>query len=232
LNYENYGISSIFVDFTPISEISLIDKNTYLSANDLLRGEPLNLNFGIKNLSLRTDIDSVSLQANVLKGGSSNNYYNIVVNKLTKNESIDKKIAIKTDNLDKTNPVIIDLNGNKSISENYYFNNKISRELRTRPDTIKPYIRLYVDGKEHTPNDYISVLPEFIVELYDNSPLPIVDSSSISVRVNGYLHPYQRTLKSKFESVDDGSNLKARFTFSPDTLQYEDVSIIIYFYDV
>ena len=75
------------------------------------------------------------------------------------------------------------------------------------------------------------MMPMIEVELYDNSPLQITDSNSITVRVNGFLHPYQRTIWSEFVTVNDGTNLRAVFRFIPDTLQFEDASIIVYVYD-
>ena len=231
LNNQVMGISSIIVDFLPIDELSIVESKTQILNNGQLRGAKSAIDVTVKNLSLRSDVDSVNTLITVSDGGNTNYDYNLTFEDLKANGVQTKKLVVDTDYLREQNPIFINLNNEEKPKEQYYFNNSSNLLLNVKKDTVKPNVVLYIDGKPHQPGNYISKLPEFRVELYDNSPLQIIDSNSITVRVNGYLHPYQRTLVSKFERINDGTNLRAVFTFKPDTLQYEDVSIIIYYYD-
>lgn len=231
INNTSNGIYSIVVDFIPVDELAIVKSETKIANNSQLRGEPSELDVAIQNLSLRSNIDSVNTTISINDGINSIDKYNLKYENIKANTKQNNKIFINTDYLYANNPISIELNKEQYPRELYYFNNSDNLLLNVKKDTIKPTIKLFIDGKEFHKDDYISKLPQFRVELYDNSPLSVTDSNSITVRVNGYLHPYQRTIKSNFEKINNGTNLKAVLTFSPDTLQYEDISIIVYYYD-
>ncbi len=227
---EQSSISSLKLVFEPLTELALNSYELKYEKDGSLKGYPVTLKTKIHNLSVRSNSDSTDLRINILKSGTANDYRFIPVS-LQKNQTKDIDYLISTDFLDYINTVRLDINSNDNVKEYYKFNNTINSELLINKDTTKPFVKLIIDEKEHKNNDYISVLPTITVELYDNSPLKINDSTKITVRVNGFLHPYQRTLWSEFKSIDNSGNLKATFSFKPDSLQYEDVSIIVYFAD-
>ena len=230
INPETY-ISSIKYNFIAADEFAVVRKESEFDKSTLLRGQDINLTTSVENLSLRNDVDSVNLRINVSRGGTDNDYRNIILNDFTAASAKTINHEIKTDYLDYYNTVSINIDPKDDLIEFFRFNNNFTLPLKISPDTIKPSIVLKIDGVVHNYNDYISMMPMFEIEFYDNSPLQITDSNSITVRVNGFLHPYQRTIWSEFVTVNDGTNLKAVFRFIPDTLQFEDASIIVYVYD-
>jgi hypothetical protein len=231
LKQKDYGLSSIFVEYIPADEVAIVEDITNYSKNGILRGEETELNIGIKNLSLRNSIDSVFLLTSFTNDNGFRRDFVYNFNNINQDETVIKKIKIETSDFLRNTNTEINVNYNNQFPENYLYNNKTKRLLTIKPDTVKPYVILKIDDKIHKDYDYISIQPVFTVELYDNSPLKILDSNSITVRVNGYLHPYQRTKYSKFESFVNEGNLKAKFTFIPDSLEFEDVSIIVYYND-
>lgn len=74
--------------------------------------------------------------------------------------------------------------------------------------------------------DYSSLVPKVEIQLLDNSPRP-VDSSKILVRVNGYIQPQPNVKDYIFQSFGRDVPLKAKLTFTPDTLDYRDNVFII-----
>jgi hypothetical protein len=230
-NTDTY-IGKIEAQFIPSDELALLKSESKFDKDNLLRGDKLNLSFMVENLSLRNDIDSTEMRINVSRGSGDVNYSYIPIMNLKKG-SVTEKIVyeINTDYLSYQNDVSLNLDNAKRLNEFYLFNNNHHLNLNINRDTLKPTAVLKIDGRVHQYGDYISKLPLIEVELYDNSRLKITDSNFISVRINGYVHPYQRTLWSEFITVDDGTNLKAIFRFRPDTLQYDDASIIVYFRD-
>lgn len=224
-------INSIEFDFVPADEFAISKIKTTLDKEPSLRGVPVVLSTQLQNLSLRNDVDSVEFRLNVSRSGTDNDYKIFWLKDFRADTQINKDIEIETSNLDYYNKLFLNINPEDKNIEFYKFNNDYQIDLLTIKDTVKPTCIIKIDDKIHNYNDYISILPKFEIELFDNSPLQINDSTKITVRVNGYLHPYQNTLWSKFESINDGSKLKARFSFMPDTIRYEDVSIIVYISD-
>lgn len=229
-NPESY-VSSIKFDFIPADELAVVKNETTFDKTSLLRGENVNLHSKIENLSLRNDVDSATVRINVSRSGTDNDYRYLTLRNLKSNSFSEINHEIITDFLDYNNTIYVNIDPDSKITEFYRFNNDISKQLQINRDSIKPSIVLKIDGNYHKYGDYISILPMFEVELFDNSPLQITDSTFITVRINGYLHPYQRTIWSEFRTVNDGTNLKAVFRFRPDTLQYEDAAIIVYVSD-
>lgn len=224
-------VKSITVNFEPADELAIIKSKTVFDDESLLRGDKLKLFTEIENMSLRSSLDTATLRINVSRSGSDNDFRNISISSINPNNSIEIEHEIVTDFLDYSNLVSLSIDPNENLNEFFRFNNQLSKALNINKDTIKPSIVLKIDDKFHQYGDFISILPLIEVELWDNSPLAIKDSNFITVRVNGFLHPYQRTKWSEFVPINDGTNLRAIFRFIPDTLQYEDASIIVYFRD-
>lgn len=224
-------VSSINFDFIPADELAIVKNETTFDKTSLMRGENVNLHSIIENLSLRNDVDSAIVRINVSRSGTDNDYRYLTLKDLKSNSSSEINHEIITDFLDYNNTISINIDPDSKISEFYRFNNDVSKQLQINRDSIKPSIVLKIDDNYHKYGDYISILPMFEVELFDNSPLQITDSTFITVRINGYLHPYQRTIWSEFKTINDGTNLKAVFRFRPDTLQYDDATIIVYVSD-
>jgi hypothetical protein len=225
-------LKASFVSFEPLPELAVSKINTSLDNNDILRGTPVNLNFQVENISLRTKVDSADTEINISKGGVNNDYHYVQSLNFLPDSKLNYSLAIITDELDKTNPIYIKLNKDDNPKEHYFFNNNYQLILNSQSDTLKPNILLKVDGRILKPGDYIRIQPEFEVELYDNSRLKFTDENCITVRINGFLHPFQRTISHEFKSYSSGAGLKAVFKFIPDTLQYEDVSIVVYYNDI
>ncbi|MBX3042621.1 MAG: T9SS type A sorting domain-containing protein [Candidatus Kapabacteria bacterium] len=228
LNSDETFISSIRLEFVPADELAILQSETDIDKNDILKGEPVGLNLAIENISLRTKTDSADISVNVSRGGTDNNFTYYSIFNLEPNSKFEFIQDINTDFLDRNNSIDIKIDNDEKLVEFFTFNNSVTLPLRTVPDTVKPRILIKIDGKYHTYGDYISIMPLVEVELHDNSPMTITDSTSLTVRINGFLHPYQRTLFSEFIPVNDGTSLKAIFRFIPDTLQFEDASIIVY----
>ncbi len=229
--YKNFEITGITAEYESLPELAVVKNDTKLSLNNELRGTDTEIFTSVQNISPRVSAPDTDLKINVKKGGTDDDIRMIKTGILLPNEKKTFSQLIKTDNLDNFNTIAIDADNSNISLEQYKFNNSTQKTLNVIKDTIKPTIELFIDGKKHIDGDYIQILPEIEVKLYDNSPLLITDSNSITVRLNGYMHPFQRTLSWNFESYKDNSNLKAKFAFKPDTIQYEDVSIIIYLKD-
>lgn len=229
-NIEKPFISEIYFEYVPVPEIAVLKNNFSISNENPLLGENQTFDFSFENISLRSDAENITFNIQGKKNqGELFTEKNINFDKIRKNEIIDSSYTFKALDIDNNNS----LEGQiiKGINNDIYiFNNKESVNFKRAYDTLKPSIQIKIDGKYVQNEDYISSKPVIEIELYDNTQLNIEDSSSISARLNGYYYPNENAKISDFQSINDG-NLKAVYTFSPDTIRYEDILLYAYVKD-
>jgi hypothetical protein len=226
------NLTSILVNYSPTAELAIIQSETKPEKEHYVIGDEAVLNVAVKNLSFRASAENVDTEIIVRKSGSETITYDYKIESIGANEKIVTNMMIETKDLDSLNTIFINLDKDTKLNELYSFNNSATTSLSVGPDTEKPQIRLKFDGLDFTDGNYISRQPVVEVLLYDNSYLSFDNPELISVRINGFLHPFQRTIWHEFEPISDGTDLKAIFRFMPDTLQYADASIIVYFSDL
>ncbi|MCO5251604.1 MAG: C25 family cysteine peptidase [Candidatus Kapabacteria bacterium] len=226
------NLTSVLVNYLPTAELAIIQSETKPDKEHYVIGDEAKLNIAVRNLSFRASAENVDTEIIVRKGGSETITYDYKIESIGANEKIVTSMLIDTRDLDSLNTIFINLDKDTKLNELYSFNNSATTSLSVGPDTEKPHVRLKFDGLDFVDGNYISRQPVVEVFLYDNSKLSFNDPELVSVRLNGFLHPYQRTIWHEFEPISDGTDLKAIFRFMPDTLQYADASIIVYFSDL
>jgi hypothetical protein len=225
-------LTSILVNYLPTAELAIVQSETKSDRESYIIGDMASMNVTVRNLSFRAAAENVDAEIVVRKGGNETITYDYKIESIGANEKIIRSMLIDTKELDSMNSIFINIDRDAKLNELYTFNNTASTSLRVGPDTEKPHIRLKFDGLDFVDGSYISRQPVVEVLLYDNSKLNFDDAELISVRINGFLHPYQRTIWHEFEPISDDTDLKAILRFMPDTLQYADASIIVYFADL
>ncbi len=226
------SLASTQISFIPAPEITIVSSETRALSDSYILGDDVELNVSVRNLALRTHVDDVELDVAIRKSGGEIIPISSKKINLRADEKVNSILTLSTVNFDKENSIFINLDRDKKLNELHTFNNIASANLNLGDDTTKPNVKLKFDGIDFINNAFISRQPVVEVELYDNSKVLFDEPSLISVRINGYLHPFQRTIWQEFTPINNGSNLKAVFRFMPDTLQYSDASIIVYFSDM
>jgi hypothetical protein len=67
----------------------------------------------------------------------------------------------------------------------HYSNDVYSRRFRTSIDGIPPALDVLFDGVPIVDNDYVSAHPDISIRLRDSSPLPVTDTSSMQMFLDG-----------------------------------------------
>jgi hypothetical protein len=220
-------ISGYSVDYLPYPELALVKSKTGLKEEGLLRGYDLELNSSVRNISPRFSTEPFEMQIDILNNGVHSDKREVLIGGLAPDSVFTNKLIFSTNDLANENVISIKGNYGGKASEYYSFNNDIEIDFEVVTDSLQPEIELMIDGKRHEYGDFISIKPNFEVILRDNSPLPYNYNDKLTVRVNGYLHPFQRTSVYNYEFPESGE-VKARFTFVPDTIEFSDISIIVY----
>ena len=102
----------------------------------------------------------------------------------------------------------------KPIVELYDFNDVATRTFYVQRDTIPPQLQVTFDGSSVLNGDYVSARPSIVIKLFDNSPLPIQDTSNVSLRLDNLRIPYVNNPQLTYSFPSTGSE-KAELQFQP-----------------
>lgn len=229
-NGSNAYLKSLTLTYEPVPELAVLQSKIDMIPDTVLAADTFNLDYSFKNLSLRTKLDSASVNIKALN--SSDIYYDL--NKTVYNvpeNSLFKELAlIPSENLYFENDIIIKIDNENLSRELYKFNNSMQTKAYVYSDTVKPTVKVFIDNNEIVNNQFVSKTPIIRVELYDNSRKK-VNSNNLLLRVNGSLLNQSNTLAYEFK--DFGSNIpkKAELTVQLDTLKEIENSLFVYFSD-
>jgi hypothetical protein len=188
-----------------------------LKKDTILRGENMQLNLTVKNISLRTVSAPTDIVVNVESGSKPISEIHSNIPSLAADS--EKLVTVKeiSDDYDLTNYINCSLNLQNNPIELYDFNNTATFTQYLIEDTQKPRIVFKLDGREVNEGDYVSRVPYIEVELYDNSPLEIDKPNYIGIGINRPFPGYYDTV---FTSFKRDVPLKAKLAFFSDTLEF------------
>jgi hypothetical protein len=207
----NYNFENLNIDFIPVPEISINNTESKLKENTVERAITAEYEYVISNISPRTDAKNIDIALEISNNFNNENK-NEILSYIPNNTSINKVWEIDTKNLAINNNLSIVLDYSSKINESFYFNNSVSGVLKIREDTTKPYLVAYYNNKVLNNNDQVTIQPEIVIELYDDSSLEVLKDDVIFARINRRVILENTTDLYKFEILNQG-NLKARLTF-------------------
>lgn len=77
--------------------------------------------------------------------------------------------------------IFVSVNPDKAIPELSYSNNTYSSHVFVRKDSTGPQIKVTFDGREMLNDDLAASQPKILLEIRDNSPQPISDTTSVNI---------------------------------------------------
>jgi len=110
--------------------------------------------------------------------------------------------------------LFVEVDPENVLAEPFEFNNLAARQIFVAPDAQPPRLEVTFDGAVIMNGDYISSRPTIICEVWDDSTLPITDTSHVSVYLDGERVGYHPGMLS-FSPKPAGTPAKARVTFQP-----------------
>lgn len=225
----NPVINSLEVVFEPAPELFLSKTNSKIVKNNILRGDTATISLTVKNISPRAKSDSTIARIFAI----SQMIYADTISLTTHNPDDTKTYTFSVPTLSLTSPTSIDLKINDPllINELYSFNNGITETLFITEDFEKPVIKLFLDDIEIKSGDFTSIQPRVKVQLFDNSLLQIINPAKLWVRINGKAYYEFNARDYKFQSFGYQKGLKAELSFIPDSFEYKQNNINIYFED-
>ena len=99
-----------------------------------------------------------------------------------------------------------------AIPELYDINNVVTRPFYIQRDTTPPDLQVTFDGMPIVTGDYVSPRPSILITLFDNSPLAIRDTASVTLRLDNRRIPYAGNPEITFDStVSDNKKVEVQF---------------------
>ncbi len=214
--------------FVPVPELLISASGSSLSLDTILRGEDMQANLFINNISLRSKIDSSNVDVRVESKSKFISKFSIFVPNVDRDGSVKVQAKEISDNYDELNIVSCELNRSNQPYEMYRFNNTAVFSQHLVEDTIKPEIVFKLDGREVQEGDNVTRVPYIEVELLDNSPIEIKSVEKINIGIN---RPFPGDYDTVFTSYARNVPLKAKLEFYSDTLDYGENYFRIFVYD-
>ncbi|MGB8317915.1 MAG: FlgD immunoglobulin-like domain containing protein, partial [Ignavibacteriaceae bacterium] len=159
--------------------------------------------------------DSFNVKVDVV---NSDNIHNTIFNSLVDslNPNSRKQFSVDYNTISGTGgkSFYINIDPENKIPELYKDNNVFSIPFFVKSDTSHPTLDVTFDGINIMDGDYVSSNPKIKIELSDNSPLPITDTSAVSIYLDGnpvYYSQNQSAVSYSFNS----SNPKYVITYIP-----------------
>ena len=184
-----------------------------IARDSVPEGETIEFSADIYNTGYTT-ADSVKVnfylldQGNVRRLFQSSQVYNLEPEK-----SKTVSVTLNSAGLRGLQTLVTELDS-KPIVELYDFNDIATRTFYIQRDTVPPQLQVSFDGAPILNGDYVSARPTIVVKLFDNSPLPIQDTSSVSLRLDNLRIPYANNPQLTYSFPSTGSE-KAELQFQP-----------------
>lgn len=224
LNILNSGLNSqakldeINVNFIPEPELTISsDKDTLES---ILRGDLLNFNVDLHNISLRTNSDSA--------------YFNFILNedinssnktRLTFNSKESLSFSLPTEFISGIDFIQLNAIDSTIKSEIIDFNNTYSVYYNIKEDTIPPVIIIKSENKEVFNQSFVAREPNLVVELYDNSNLPIRSINNFKqLNLNGFGNIRNSSTFEGSLDPEQNGDLRARVYLPNENLESGDIN--------
>lgn len=172
-----FNISRVAWNLTQPAELSIAKNDLVFSADTLLQGIPLEFSLSPQNIG---GSESDTFQVHCYLDEAKLPFYSNKT-KLKPDSSFIINSLLETAKLGEQHKIKVELKPNES--ETYSFNNFIEKKFFINYDTLRPKLKILIDGKEILDGDIVSKEPEIEVSLKDNSPLPI-DKNNFSIAID------------------------------------------------
>ncbi len=209
------SIGNVAVDFVPEAELAIVQSATALQTHVLRRGEQNGIEVAVENLSPRAtarpyNLDVVVRPADAQSGATRT--LTFANGELAPTARWNGSRAFETEDLAVLSEVLLTVAPSRLERELYSFNNVHQLDdLEVINDETDPVLKVYIDGEEFVEGVYVHNRPRVRVELYDDSPLPVLDEEKLQIelRLRGPFPEATSTMRNyTLDFVNDENGLK------------------------
>jgi len=162
-----FNFTQLSCDYTLPTELTVSKNSLIITPDSLLQGFPITVRLSATNIS-STPSDSFLVECYL--DDSTLPFYSTKT-ALKVDSSVSFTTAFQSDKIGDIHSFKLKIIPNES--EQFSFNNFLEKPFYVAYDTVRPAVKVLIDGKEIIDGDIVSRSPLFEVSLTDNSPLPI-----------------------------------------------------------
>jgi len=178
-------ISGLYVTYKDFTEVGTNYQSVSLSADTVLPNRDVQLRFKVTNGS-NTDAKNFKVKVESRIGnGTPSKFFEQTIDSLGGFSSKAFNVTFRAPVDIGTGELIITIDPDNVLKEFYRDNNTYSVPVNIKGDTTKPYLTLSVDGSDVPDGEYINPKSNFKIDLYDFSSIPLQDTTTISIKLNG-----------------------------------------------
>jgi hypothetical protein len=196
--------------FKPVPEVALnAAREYYFYSDTLVQGDNIKFNVAVENIS-EFNIDSINI--NYVLRDASNNVINIPYQKikpLNAGEFISDTISYSTANLFGFYNLSVEANP-KNIdwkTEQYHFNNLLSKSVFVQKDRSNPILDVTFDGIHILDGDLVSAEPGIVIQLKDENPFLVLNEDADTANFEIYLFDPNGVQKRIYFTGSDGTEI-------------------------
>lgn len=207
-------ITEVSVDFKGTPELGTNYQVVSSTSDTILVGEDIGMSFYVYNVG-ESAADSFTVKVAVIsEDNSQNTIFSELVEHLEPENRVSFDIVHNTSFETGNKTFLIQIDSEKEVVELFEDNNFYSVPFFVKADTSTPVLQISFDGTDIIDGDYVSPNPEIKIELTDESLLPIIDSSTISIFLNNEPVYYLNNQSITIEFNEQ--NPKVVVTFNPE----------------
>jgi len=212
------GVSSALkswsVSYDPAPDLAVNYQTVETSADTVLEGDSIKAKVGVYNLGFsiaRRPVLSIEAKS---ASGTSTFKSSTSLDSISSFSSMSVETDVVTRGMKGLQLLSIQVRTDSTSPEISVLNNFFSKQIFVRTDTIPPQLQITFDGVPIVNGDYVSAKPSILMKLFDNSPLPIQDTSNVSLRLDNLRIPYVNNPQLTYSFPATG-NEKAELQFQP-----------------
>lgn len=200
------------VDFEPLGDLVLSQRFVSMAVDSLLPGEPFEIDASVFYFG-RNKPDSAMV---ALKMPGAQTVLAQEKIALVENGATVARLPWQGEQPG-TYDILIEVDPNDDIPEQYEFNNRAELRLHVREDKIPPRLEITFDDQEIVaPSTFVASRPEIVCHIFDDNPLAIRDTSHVSLFVDASRIYYDDPVaRPRFELFASGEK-RAEVTFYPE----------------
>ncbi len=211
-NYETPLFKNLGVNFIPVPDLATNYQIVFATDDSVIIGKNIGLQFYVYNVG-ESKADSFDVKVEVINDDNSRQtIFTQRVDSLNYNEKKYFELDYNTSIGSGSKSFLISIDPNNEVRELFEDNNFFSIPFYVQPDTSISTITLTFDGYDIIDGDYISPNPAILIELNDESLLPITDPSSVLIYLNDDLISHDTSIISYTFSSE---NPKVTVDFKP-----------------
>ncbi|MCL4707515.1 T9SS type A sorting domain-containing protein [bacterium] len=210
------------VGFDQTSDFAIASELISFSADTVQEGDLLTISAKVFNFNLQ-DAEAAGARENVLirfahsdaNAEQGSRTINLQTSSITYNASKEFSTAWNSAGYRGLVTIYVEIDPEHNLAEPFEFNNLAAKQILIKTDTQPPRLSVTVDGNVVMSGDYVAPQPHILCQIFDDSVLPIADTSFVSVYLNGQRQAYASAAGNLEFSNTSAGAARAEVAFRP-----------------